>query len=102
MNQPLGAALAELSAALGYKKEYRFELSEEEDHTVPQIRIGASGALNNSLILSRESQGLNISQLIFDFGRTANLAAAAQFDALSQAQKAQLVFSMGLSPFLTS
>jgi outer membrane protein len=60
-------------------------------HTAPQIRIGASGALNNSLILSREAQGLNISQLIFDFGRTANLAAAAQFDALSQAQKAQLV-----------
>jgi Outer membrane efflux protein len=61
------------------------------NHTAPQIRIGASGALNNSLILSREAQGFNISQLIFDFGRTANLAAAAQFDALSQAQKAQLV-----------
>ncbi len=61
------------------------------NHTVPQIRIGASGALNNSLILSREAQGFNISQLIFDFGRTANLAAAAQFDALAQAQKAQLV-----------
>jgi outer membrane protein len=61
------------------------------NHTAPQIRIGASGALNNSLILSRESQGFNISQLVFDFGRTANLAAAAQFDALSQAQKAQLV-----------
>jgi outer membrane protein len=61
------------------------------NHTVPQIRIGASGALNNPTVLSRESQGLNISQLIFDFGRTANLAAAAQFDALSQAQRAQLV-----------
>src|SRR6202008_4095044 len=61
------------------------------NNKVPQIRLGASGALNNSLILSRESQGFNISQLIFDFGRTANLAAAAQFDALSQAQKAQLV-----------
>jgi len=41
------------------------------NHTAPQIRIGASGALNNSLILSREAQGFNISQLIFDFGRTA-------------------------------
>jgi outer membrane protein len=61
------------------------------NHTVPQIRIGASGALNNPTVLSRESQGLNISQLIFDFGRTANLAAAARFDALSQAQRAQLV-----------
>jgi outer membrane protein len=59
--------------------------------SVPQIRLGASGALNNPTILSRESQGLNITQLIFDFGRTANLTAAAQFDALSQAQQAQLV-----------
>ena len=61
------------------------------NNQVPQIRLGASGGLNNSLILSRESQGFNISQMIFDFGRTANLTAAAQFDALSQAQKAQLV-----------
>jgi outer membrane protein len=61
------------------------------NNSVPQIRIGASGALNNSLILSRESQGFNITQLIFDFGRTANLTAAAQFDALSQAQRTQLV-----------
>ena len=63
------------------------------NNIVPQIRIGASGALNNPTVLSRESQGLNISQLIFDFGRTANLAAAAQFDALSQAQRTQLVRS---------
>jgi outer membrane protein len=61
------------------------------NNRVPQIRLGASGGLNNSLILSRESQGFNIEQMIFDFGRTANLTAAAQFDALSQAQKAQLV-----------
>jgi outer membrane protein len=61
------------------------------NNQVPQIRLGASGGLNNSLILSRESQGFNIEQMIFDFGRTANLTAAAQFDALSQAQKAQLV-----------
>jgi outer membrane protein len=61
------------------------------NNTVPQIRWGATGGLQNSLILSRESQGFNITQMIFDFGRTANLTAAAQFDALSQAQKAQLV-----------
>jgi outer membrane protein len=61
------------------------------NHSVPQIRWGATGGLQNSLILSRESQGFNIEQMIFDFGRTANLTAAAQFDALSQAQKTQLV-----------
>lgn len=55
-----------------------------------EIRIGASGALNNPLILSRESQGLNARQLLFDFGRTSNLTAASQFHALSQAQRAQL------------
>ena len=60
-------------------------------HTVPPIRVGASGALNNPTILSRESQGFNISQLIFDFGRTANLTAAARLDALSQAQKTDLI-----------
>jgi outer membrane protein len=61
------------------------------NNVVPEIRLGASGGLNNSLILSRESQGFNITQMIFDFGRTANLTAAAQLDALSQAQKTQLV-----------
>jgi outer membrane protein len=61
------------------------------NHSVPPIRIGASGGLNNPTVLSRESQGLNISQLIFDFGRTANLTAAAKLDALSQAQKTQLI-----------
>lgn len=55
-----------------------------------EIRIGASGGLNNPLILSRESQGLNASQLLFDFGRTVNLTAASQFRALSEAQRAQL------------
>jgi outer membrane protein len=61
------------------------------NHSVPPIRIGATGGLNNPTVLSRESQGLNISQLIFDFGRTANLTAAAKLDALSQAQKTQLI-----------
>ncbi len=33
----------------------------------------AAGGLNNPLIIDRESQGINISQLITDFGRRANL-----------------------------
>jgi outer membrane protein len=60
-------------------------------HTASQnIRIGASGSLNNPTILSRQSNGLTASQLIFDFGRTANLTAASQSQALSQAQRAQV------------
>jgi outer membrane protein TolC len=55
------------------------------------IRIGASGGLNNPTILNRQSNGINISQLIFDFGRTLNLTAAARFEALSDAQRAELV-----------
>jgi outer membrane protein len=54
------------------------------------IRIGASGGLNNPTILNRQSNGINISQLIFDFGRTLNLTAAAKFEALSQTQQAEL------------
>jgi outer membrane protein len=55
------------------------------------IRIGASGGLNNPTILNRQSNGINISQLIFDFGRTLNLTAAAKFQALSEAQQEELV-----------
>jgi outer membrane protein len=55
------------------------------------IRIGASGGLNNPTILNRQSNGINISQLIFDFGRTENLTAAAKFQALSEGQREELV-----------
>jgi outer membrane protein len=55
------------------------------------IRLGASGALNQPLILNRQSDGINVAQLIFDFGRTLNLTAAAKFQALSKAQQQELV-----------
>jgi outer membrane protein len=57
----------------------------------PNIRIGASEGLNNPTILNRQSNGINMSQLIFDFGRTQNLTAAAKFQALSEAQREQMV-----------
>ncbi len=44
----------------------------------------AAGALNNPLILQREADGLNISQLITDFGRTVNLNASARLRAQAQ------------------
>ncbi len=50
-------------------------------------RIGAGG-LNNSLILAREAEGVNISQLITDFGRTANLTASSKLQARAQEQNA--------------
>jgi len=54
-------------------------------------RIGAIGGLNDPTVLSRESNGINATQLITDFGRTANLVAASNFSALSQAQQIDLV-----------
>lgn len=39
----------------------------------------AAGALNNPIIYPRAAGGVNLSQLIFDFGRTHNLVASAKF-----------------------
>jgi outer membrane protein TolC len=48
----------------------------------------AAGGLNNPLILNREAEGINISQLITDFGRTANLTAGSKLQAQAQEQNA--------------
>ncbi|MGA7274985.1 MAG: efflux RND transporter permease subunit [Candidatus Udaeobacter sp.] len=54
-------------------------------------RLGAVGGLNNPTVLTRESNGVNLTQLLTDFGHTANLIAASNFSALSQAQQIDLV-----------
>ena len=54
-------------------------------------RLGAVGGLNDPTVLSRESNGVNFTQLVTDFGRTANLIAASNFSALAQAQEIDLV-----------
>ena len=53
-------------------------------------RLGATGGLNDPTVLSRESNGINLTQLISDFGRTANLVSASRFAALSQEQQTEL------------
>ena len=53
----------------------------------PNTRI-AAGGLNNPLILNRDAEGVNISQLITDFGRTANLTASAKLNSQAEAQNA--------------
>ncbi len=55
---------------------------------LPNSRIAAS-ALNNPLILNRESNGLEIQQLITDFGRTSNLVASARLGAKAASDRAQ-------------
>ncbi len=48
-------------------------------------RLSAIGALNNPAIFNRNAEGVLISQLITDFGRTANLTASANFQAKAAA-----------------
>src|SRR5262249_44292018 len=52
-------------------------------------RLAAIGALNNPSIFERNAEGLVISQLITDFGRTANLTGSAKLQAEAAANNAQ-------------
>jgi outer membrane protein len=52
-------------------------------------RLAAIGALNNPSIFDRNAAGLMISQLITDFGRTANLARSAEYQAKAAENNAQ-------------
>lgn len=52
-------------------------------------RLAAIGGLNNSAIFERNAEGLILSQLITDFGRTANLAGSAKLRAEAAADNAQ-------------
>ncbi len=57
--------------------------------TQNNTRLEAIGALNNPSIFDRNAEGLMISQLITDFGRTANLTGSARLRAEAQANNAQ-------------
>ncbi|HWX21037.1 MAG TPA: TolC family protein [Candidatus Binatia bacterium] len=57
--------------------------------TENNTRLAAVGALNNPSIFDRNAEGLMISQLITDFGRTANLTGSAKLQAEAAANNAQ-------------
>jgi len=57
--------------------------------TKENTRLAAIGALNNPAIFDRNAEGLMLSQLITDFGRTANLAGSAKLQAEAAADNAQ-------------
>ena len=59
--------------------------------TKEDTRIGATGGLNNPTVFSRESNGILLTQLVTDFGRTSDLLSATKLDALSAEQRAELV-----------
>ncbi len=48
----------------------------------------AAGGLNNPLIIDRESQGINITQLITDFGRTHNLSVSSELRSRAEQENA--------------
>ena len=52
-------------------------------------RLAAIGGLNNPSIFYRNAEGLVLSQLITDFGRTANLTSSAKLRAQAEANNAQ-------------
>jgi outer membrane protein len=52
-------------------------------------RLAAIGALNNPSIFDRNAEGLTVSQLITDFGRTANLAGSAKLRAGAEEKNAE-------------
>jgi outer membrane protein len=52
-------------------------------------RLAAIGALNNPSIFDRNAEGLTISQLITDFGRTANLTGSAKLRAGAEEKNAE-------------
>ena len=52
-------------------------------------RLAAIGALNSPIIFERNAEGLVLSQLITDFGRTANLTGSARLKAEAAAKSAQ-------------
>lgn len=49
-----------------------------------------AGSLNNPSVFSRVAGGLEINQLLFDFGRTANLTASSEYQAKAEAQNLTL------------
>src|SRR5579871_6030296 len=48
----------------------------------------AAGALNNPLILDRDAEGISVSQIITDFGRSANLTESAKLHSRAEAANA--------------
>lgn len=66
----------------------------------------AAGGLNNPTVFERNAEGLAVSQLITDFGRTANLAAGSKLHARAEDENAeatrdQILLQVAVSYFTT-
>ena len=73
------------------------------DSTATRIE---AGGLNNPSVFNRAAGGLGLSQLLTDFGRTANLTASSKFQAQAESQSAnatreQVLLSVDMNYFAT-
>ena len=85
--QVQSARYPQLSASITAADAYRETTTQNGKEVTLDTRI-AAGGLNNPTILRRESNGLFLSQLITDFGRTANLVESAKLAETAQYHQA--------------
>jgi len=81
------ARYPQLTASITAADAYREKTTQNGQEVMLDTRI-AAGGLNNPIILRRESNGLFLSQLVTDFGRTANLVESAKLSETAQQQQA--------------
>jgi outer membrane protein len=85
--QVQSARYPQLTANITAADAYRENTSQDGRDVTLDSRI-AAGGLSNPIILRRESNGLYLSQLVTDFGHTADLVESARFAETSQRYQA--------------
>ena len=85
--QAKSARYPQLSASITAADAYREQTTQDGKEVTLDTRI-AAGGLNNPTVLRRESNGLFLSQLITDFGRTSNLVESAKLSETAQQHQA--------------
>jgi outer membrane protein len=93
----------QLSANVTAANAYRETTVQEGKEVTLDTRI-AAGGLNNPIVLRRESNGLALSQLVTDFGRTASLVESAKLSETAQqhqvnATRAQILLDVSQAYF---
>lgn len=86
--QVQSARYPQLTASITAADAYRETTTLDGKEVILDSRI-AAGGLSNPIILRRESNGLYLSQLITDFGRTANLVESAKLAETAQQHQAK-------------
>lgn len=82
------ARYPQLTASITAADAYRETTTQDGREVTLDSRI-AAGGLNNPTVLRRESNGLYLSQLVTDFGRTSRLIESARLSEQAQRRQAQ-------------